>query len=213
MGAQSLILSMGVAPVFNPTTISGLVTWQKADGLTGLANNAPVSSFTDFSGNARHATATLTARPLWIENAINGLPIVRFDGINDVMLFPTIPANLFVTGFFVVKSSNLTSGRKLLATVASGTITGVYHGGNDVTKWQTRNLAGTFFTFGTLSDTVFQILTTQQGFSSNYGWALGGRDGTDFLACDLAEMLIYDSVISAPNVASVQSYLGLKYNL
>jgi len=210
---QHTLLAGGASAPFTPPDVAGLLIWLKADGLTGLANNDPVSSFTDFSGNANHAANTLTKRPLYITNVLNGLPVVRFDGVNDVLLFPSMAANSFGTAVFVAKSSSTASTKKLLATVASGTITGIYHGGADTTKWGTRNGAGSYFYFGDISTSAFQVLSTQNGFSSNYTWALGGRDGADFFPGDLAEFIIYDSVISAPNLALVQGYLASKYAL
>ncbi len=58
--------------------------WLDASALTGLSNDDPCSSFTDRSGNARHFTASTTARATYKTGVLNGLPVLRFDGVDDV---------------------------------------------------------------------------------------------------------------------------------
>ena len=53
--------------------------------LTGLANNDPISTLTDSGTGAKNFTASGTARPLYITNAVDGHAVARFDGVNDVM--------------------------------------------------------------------------------------------------------------------------------
>ena len=67
----------------------GMQFWGDAYALTGLSNNDPVGSFTDFSGNGRHATASGSARPTFKENQLNGKPIIEFDGVDDFLSLPT----------------------------------------------------------------------------------------------------------------------------
>lgn len=62
---------------------ANLSLWLKADGLA-LANNAAVSSFTDFSGLSRHyVQATGGLQPLFKTLQQNSLPGVVFDGTDD----------------------------------------------------------------------------------------------------------------------------------
>jgi hypothetical protein len=75
---------------FAPTDYNGLVFWLKADALA-LANNDPVSSWTDSSGNARHAVqATGASQPLYKTGILNAQPALLFDGINDGLQIPAI---------------------------------------------------------------------------------------------------------------------------
>lgn len=65
---------------FSPADIPGLRLWLKADALS-LANNDPVATWPDSSGNGNDATATGTVRPTYKTNQINStLPAVFFDG-------------------------------------------------------------------------------------------------------------------------------------
>lgn len=67
---------------FDPLDLSGLQYWFKADALTGLANNDPVASMLDQSGNARHFPAFGTSSPdtrgIYKTNQLNGLPSLSF---------------------------------------------------------------------------------------------------------------------------------------
>jgi hypothetical protein len=64
---------------WTPASESTLVEWLKAD--VGLSS--PVSSWTASFGSP--ATASGTARPTLVPGAVNGLPIVRFDGVANAM--------------------------------------------------------------------------------------------------------------------------------
>jgi hypothetical protein len=77
---------------FSPASISNLAFWVDAADASTLtldgSNN--VEEWRDKSGAARHLTqATTTLRPAYVTGALNGNPVVRIDGIDDVMLSPT----------------------------------------------------------------------------------------------------------------------------
>jgi hypothetical protein len=64
----------------------GVVWHLKASDL-GLNNNDPVSSWSDRSGHQPAVTQSTTAKqPLYKTNVLNGLPVVRFDGVNDSLV-------------------------------------------------------------------------------------------------------------------------------
>jgi hypothetical protein len=68
-----------------PTT--GLRLWLRADSAVTTVNlngNPVVSSWQDASPQSNHATqSTPASRPLFVPNALNGRPVIRFDGVND----------------------------------------------------------------------------------------------------------------------------------
>lgn len=69
----------------------------------GTCLNA-VGTWRDLSGNGRHATqATQSLKPVYRINSVNGLPVVKFDGINDYMTVDattgaTTPFSIYVVG-------------------------------------------------------------------------------------------------------------------
>jgi hypothetical protein len=73
---------------FSPRSIADLAIWLDAADAASLtldeSNN--VSQWNDKSGNGRHATQTsATARPAYVASVLNGNPIVRIDGVDDLM--------------------------------------------------------------------------------------------------------------------------------
>lgn len=73
----------------DPLQLSNLVLYLDANrSLSGSAQDAPVSSWTDLSSNGYNQLATLTTRPL-VMQTVNGSPsgktLVRFDGVDDQM--------------------------------------------------------------------------------------------------------------------------------
>ncbi len=64
---------------------NGLRLWVKSDELA-YNHNDPVSLWPDRSGRSHDlAQASAALRPLYVTNAVNGLPAVRFDGVNDAL--------------------------------------------------------------------------------------------------------------------------------
>lgn len=70
------------------------VAWFKGDGIVGLADTNPVASWNDVSGNGNHAVQAVGAdQPLYRTNIVNGLPVVRFDGVSDFLQSPYSASN------------------------------------------------------------------------------------------------------------------------
>src|SRR5205085_5275761 len=75
----------GAGTALAPTQIGGLQAWYKADAL-GLHDGDPVATWTDSSGRGHAGSAPGTAqRPSFVAAAVNGLPAVRFDGVDDLV--------------------------------------------------------------------------------------------------------------------------------
>ena len=92
---------------FNPKDTSGLLLWVYSDTL-GLADNDPVSTWTDLSGNGNDAIQAGSLRPLYKTNIQNGRAVLRFDGTDDFMDIANtsiIGGNTGLTVFVVVKQS------------------------------------------------------------------------------------------------------------
>jgi hypothetical protein len=82
-----------------------LVAWFRADAITGLASGAPVSVWTDMTGNGFNALQPVgTNQPAYIAGAINGLPVVRFNSTNSTFLWLYRPVQDDFTMIFVFQS-------------------------------------------------------------------------------------------------------------
>lgn len=79
--------------------------WLKADQITGLADNDPVTTWEDQSTGGTHdfTQGTAANKPLYKTNRINSLPTVLFDGTNDVLTVAAGTAHMRVDStLFVV---------------------------------------------------------------------------------------------------------------
>jgi fibronectin type 3 domain-containing protein len=82
-----------------------------------FADGAAVGTWSDISGGARHAVSSGSASPVLVTNALNGRPVLRFDGADDYF---SLPAGFqdFTAGmslYVVMRPSGLTYGFKLVA--------------------------------------------------------------------------------------------------
>ena len=95
--------------IWNPSMITTALWLDAADASTVTESGGAVSQWDDKSGNSRHASQpTTAARPTWTANALNGLPVVTFDGSNDILGFSLrdLSRNVGTIGYFFVASAS-----------------------------------------------------------------------------------------------------------
>jgi hypothetical protein len=95
------------APGVTAYGMGSVALWLRPESLAALADNDPVSSWPDESGNARHATASGGTRPLYKTAVQNGLAGVRFDGTDDQLILPSMNPGTPCTLYFVVKPTDI----------------------------------------------------------------------------------------------------------
>lgn len=203
----------------------GLVGWWKADGLS-LSNGAAVGSWGDSSGvGSALAQATGANQPTFQTNVINGLPVVRFDGTNDVLnaTGSFTPATVFAVAKYAAATFNsydglVTGGAAsnseavLVGSAASanffnsadlGLSDAVYR--LNGTSYALSAMAAPMNAWGVVDITsaMFTALTIQVGQDRNNA----GR----FWNGDIAEVIVYDTVLSPTDRATVENYLATKY--
>ncbi len=233
-------IALGMNPLVNdidtvPTKISGLRLLLKADaGMTRDANNA-VSVWTDQSGKGYNATqTTISNQPIYTANVLNGRPVVRFSGTQYLSLPNLMSGASAGDGFVVVKSIEPTAGVRVglwsLGSYADinfypdsdGTIyddfgstarynfakpaiaLNTYHLYNVSAKageWIARQNGRPFYS--KLSNTV--------GFRTNPALGAGWNSASYGLKGDIAEVIIYDRVLTDAEREAVGKYLGVKY--
>lgn len=209
--------------------VAGPLLWVAGD-LSGHTIATGVSKWNDVSGNGNDLVqATGSKQPLFISSAINGLPALRWDGSNDTMAVSFASNNNPQTVCAVLKQITQHAGGANDQVWDSVTGTHVFLSASDIYGVS----AGTFiFNSAALAITSYKVVTTKFGTSalvrvagvdqltgncgtnSFNGFTLGSQgDGTRNTNIEVAELLVYDSNLSAPNLALVENYLATKYGL
>jgi hypothetical protein len=87
-----------------PTDIAGCALYLDADQITGKSEGDAITTWSDLSGAAHHATQATTAKkPVYKDNVWNGHSAVRFDGsANNKQLVSTFSDNETITVFAVL---------------------------------------------------------------------------------------------------------------
>jgi hypothetical protein len=211
---------------FTPAAIPGgnLRLWLRADA--GVPSGGFGDFWADQSGNGNHGFQTSTnATPRQIPSVLNGLPVMRFNGQNQATLF-TQPLNSAIRTVFWVLSENpaaTTSYRSLLGHGSFrdfegelGTPGPIWRSGiasSRVTGGQTRvngvAVDGTVALRPT-SAAVVSLVTTDVTSADRFG--TNPLAGSSWWG-DLAELVIYDRVLSASEIQQVEDYLTAKYRI
>lgn len=240
---RNRILRFGAGAVasFSPSDLPGLLLWldtargtfQASGGAAAGTSGDVVGEWQDQSGGGRHLTQTTTAKkPTFVTGVLNGLPVVRFDGADDVMS-AAIPANASKTIILLA--------RKIGAVV---TTNGRF--------WQADNEAnlfrkadGTFGLFGnngganvdlggdTSQTSIVSIVYSNTGaaeaiingastaFDPWNGYATAtalyvgaaNSDGAVAENIEVGEFLIYDRALSSTDLGRVHAYLAERWGV
>lgn len=222
-------------PISAPSDLTGLVAWYDASQLTGLVDGAQVATFTDYGGSSRHlAQSTATKRPTY-RTAVTptGKPVVRFDGVDDLMFVNfgvtvNVGTVLFVAsmggqvGAVLLDRGSFASERVVVGAVNLNTTDAVFMG-NDLSTaapaW-TGNRPYSMAVFAGVIDGASSqarrngVLedTGQANASTARGLTLGGRYSNDrFMAADVGEVIYYDRTLTSTEIADVEAYLRDKW--
>lgn len=227
------------APFGGPSSLSGLVLWLKADSLA-LADGTAVSLWQDYSGLSNNAIqATGANQPLLKTAILNGLPILRFDGVNDTL---TIAATLITGGFsvFIVRKSAVSPSSAVALAMKVGTGIAAGHflcfvsAGQE--QWAFRGNAGPIWNWSVAPAGVWNIVDLQwdgAGFTApNYrvflngspqGITVGAHGGTgntsdvslstNLWNGDIAEIVVYSRKITSTERSNVRNWLSAKWGI
>jgi hypothetical protein len=220
--------------VFSPAGIAGLSFWLKAPDTSTLwqestfttpaGNGDVVGGWQDKSGLSNNATQTVTAdKPTRQDNSINGLPTVKFDGTDDDLdiSVPLTNETIFVvcrnlvpaqTGTVIAQSGNFrmtypTIGQ--MQYVHNGTLISVSSFTSSDANIFCAIQDGTNMSLSANNGTPVTSAVTPAAHTYT---RLGSR-GSQFLNGDIAEIIIYNSALSAANVALVKNYLSGIYGI
>jgi hypothetical protein len=222
--------------------LTNLQLWFKADvqaysdnGSTLCVDNDTVYRWDDQSGNSFDCIqATASYRPTYKTGIINSKPVVRFDGVDNVL---PIPSSLAGTGddlsFFIVIKPDDTSP---IGIWDSGDEDSIRNFSTGQWDW----FSGSPYVSMSLADTNAVLLefihtmapnrnieyykngvwvsSNPTSDSSTTLWealaALGSINfGYDYYDGDMAEFLMYKEAVSSGNRADIETYLKSKYGI
>jgi len=204
-----------------PTDYAGLQMWVKADAGVIVNGAMQVEMWTDQSGNNQELVQNSNAlKPLLIENELNGLPVIRFDGADDRMNFAEL-TNIR-TVFWVIKEDADAADDRVPLLCHS--VLFDFHREVDHKIWHPL-FSNQFIRDGATKINAAEVngaetplpsefslvsLVTDGNVSANrfsFDRTFGDRiwDG------DLAELIIYDQPLSPEEVTAIENYLFEKY--
>lgn len=223
-----------------PLSIPNLKLWLKADALA-LSDGDPVSSWTDSSGLANHATqASGTLQPLFKTAIVNGKPVIRFDGSNDGMACGTPLRHNTHTVFVVPILRASQTGRVFISEYTGGQCyfaVGISDSTANRGKYYTAPSDNTLEPAGAdfAQDTAYVLSFAQDATPTKSYWRdgtfVGSQTGTStsdvstysgigflnnvspqqYFHGDLAEIIVYSGTLSPTDRKSVEQWLGTKY--
>lgn len=223
----------GYDPTF-PSSITGLQLWLDAsDSSTITLTGSRVSGWADKSSNAHAFTQTTDAnRPTVASAAMNGLDVLRWATDRDCRLFGPAHSSLFgvaSTFSIFVAYQNRVSGNRTFLSGYEPTILQ-----RDSTFWPhtsranitasaslpAAGLLGMLFDYGTGTHLI-RYGSTQVGSQSLAGGApataalteIGAWNDSNFYQGDIAEILVYDSILSGTNLTDVEAYFVDKWGI
>lgn len=224
-----------------PDEIPNLVAWFKADAIVGLNDGDAVSTWSDSSPSGYNLTQGVAARrPVYKTNIINSTyPVVRFDGTNDTLentgSGPGISASAG-TVIVVFKATSIATNNATVnqnatvwqiadrcglslkstnnefwwnddgavdSTSAAIDTTNFFisiwqHSGGSLYGYQNKNTSATPATSGNTTS----VNSLNLGADSALSYCFNG---------DIAEVIIYSTVISEAAIAQIRKYLNAKY--
>lgn len=223
----------GGAAAWTPASIAGLKLWLDASQITGLNDGDAVATWSDLSGNGNSvAQGTASKRPTYQTAEINGLPVVRTDGVDDLIFCTSSivvaqPLTLFVVARENASSSYLLDGgpsgsdRVALADYVTDGNFGMFAGSSTVTATQTKPIPLTLWRAvidganSSLFKNSVSFVTGNPGTQAlSAGITLGARFdplGAFYGNYDFCEVLVYDTALSAGNLSLVETYLRAKW--
>lgn len=228
------VLKGGTSAAIQPSAISGLQAWWKADAITGLTNGSPVASWVDSSGNSRPMTQSSSGlRPTYVTNVQNGLPGVLFTSTSGSGLISGYDPGVTNSVFLVYIQTNNSGGgiqRAIQSQSSNGPILGPYQNvqtyyngagfiqGAAVTLntpylqeaiQQGASVINTFYVNGT---TIGNNSSTGGGVSYGGGMAFssGGAFNEPFQGYIL-ETIVYNRALSQLERNQIEQYIANKY--
>lgn len=220
-----------------PDSIADLQLWLKADAITGLDDGDQLTTWEDSSSNGYDATQTTAdKKPTYKTNIMNEKPVIRGDGINDRLGLPSAVRTILNSKnytYFVVFD--------VLTPGTHRGIFGNYHNSDravslrleSISSWEVRDKNTVTGSYG--SDPI--IVTGGADGITLEAWLNGASQGTAVPAnsgilgetsifdlvdsggtttlvganADIAEIILYDSLLLDTDRSDLEYYLANKW--
>jgi hypothetical protein len=206
-------------PSVSASAPAGLIGWYAADSLP-LSDGAAVSSWPDGSSAAIGlVTGTGGTAPTFKANQVNYHPAVLFNGTSDFLQGTNPALTKQPLTVFAVFSS--TSGNRLWGAqgirLMQGGVTVIYAGtGFSGPTVSAGFHYGTFIVNGASSQVRIDGAVAASGDAGantpSTTFAIGSEgDNAQWWGGDIAEVLMYNGVLSPTDIATVEAYLNSKY--
>lgn len=202
---------------FTPQQISGLVWWLKSDaglftdsGMTTPAvnDNDRIGGWQDQSGQGRHLTGSGATRPFLKVNTLNGFPTVNITAAPNYLDTASITAIAAKTVLLVVKSGGTGTNYILVMGSDNNAIIQGFAAG----KIEWYNTPRT--QIADINTAAFLTVPCTVGATATGAWRLGASSGgSNGWSGYVAEILVYNSVLSAANLAAAKKYLANRWGV
>ena len=232
LGSQDVAAYLGAESVsaFDPTSIDGLALWLDAADTSTVTLDTGVSVWADKSGNGRNASqSTGNNQPIYTAGGLNGKNVLTFDGTNDTMPTASFTQNQPSTMFAVVQVLNTSGSINFIDGFGVNRAAIFRRVTNNWTAFAGAELVGStstdtnWHTFSAVFNTTSSLLRVDgtQIASGNVGsqnvttgLSLGSYNGTSgYLNGSIAEVLFYGGVLTASQIAAVETHLQKKWGL
>jgi hypothetical protein len=232
-GAEQVLDFTLFSPLVSPLDIAGCRLWLRADSITGLSDNALVSSWPDSSGQGNHATQdTKNDRPAYQTSVINANPAIRFDGINGFLELPLSEPSTDHTFFFVYEHTLAGGGNNYLFDAQQGRLAldAASSGAPRWVRWDDGSqheiapaLPGWQILTWVFSGTTGEVFRngSSLGTDTYAPKSIGGdvalganyRGSASSFRGDIAEVLYYNRALPAAQREQIERYLSNRYSI
>lgn len=218
-----------------PPPTTNLIVQLDAGTFVG-SDGDPIGSLADQSGNSNNGTASGMLRPTYKTGIVNGLPVMRFSRASGNMLLTPASASLSnYTCFAVIKPSGTANYRPILGSIGgTGGLQWRLIATTNVQNLLKTLVADIGSSAVAMSISSFQVVAASFSAASTYDFYYNGSsDGggthaqtltagrtlnigysdsdNDSFDGDIAEVLVYDAVLSSTNRDLATAYLATKY--
>jgi hypothetical protein len=211
--------------------VGDLNLWLKADAGVTLGANASVVDWHDQSGNIKDASQSISGnQPVCVIGAIGDRPTVRFDGTNSYLNLPGVLNGSSAEGFVVLRSTGTTgglwrmghTGDSLAYPDSDGDIIDDFGSGaynpydlgspvQPLDQYHVYNVMAQDNDWAAWINGLLQFQATGDSYATWGGSTLGYQ--SFYLNGDIAEILVFDRILTTDERVAVGTYLASKYNL